>query len=302
MMTPPAGLETSYASAEQVTRTWARSFHFASTFLPPAKRRSVFALYDYCRHTDNLVDLRGDRPVELVRRDLAQLRATVTALHRGERPDDPRWLALWDTFKRHPIPLAPLLALVDGVERDLAPIRMADFPALYHYCTQVAGGVGLMLGPVLGAREEGFEEAGVGLGVAMQLTNILRDVAEDLDDGRVYFPADEMAAYGITPALLAERRMTPELHAFLAFQVLRARHYFGLGDAVIDLFPSDGSRLTVRLMQRTYAGILDALERRQLDVFRGRASVSGARKLLILGRVLWNDRSLLTGHLSHPVT
>lgn len=295
MMAPPAGLEGSYAAAEAVTRQWARSFHFASSFLPPVKQRAVFALYDYCRHADNLVDLRGDRPVGLVQRDLAELRRLVTRVHAGERPDDPRWLALWDTFRRYDVPLPPLLALVDGVERDLGPVTMPDFQALYHYCTQVAGGVGLMLGPVLGAEERGFREYGVGLGVAMQLTNVLRDVAEDLDEGRVYLPADELAAHGITREVLEARRMTPPLRRFLAFQVLRARYYFGLGDAVVDLFPTDGSRLTVRLMQRTYAAILDDLERRQLDVFRGRAYVSRTRKLFILGRTLLTDRALLAG-------
>ena len=295
-MSPPEGLEGSYAAAEGVTRRWARSFHFASSFLPSAKRRAVFALYDYCRHADNLVDLRGDRPADLVRRDLTELRALVARVHGGERPDDPRWLALWDTCKRYEVPLPPLLALLDGVERDLGPVTMPDFQALYHYCTQVAGGVGLMLGPVLGADEQGFREYGVGLGVAMQLTNVLRDVAEDLRDDRVYLPADELAAHGITRAMLDARRMTPALRRLLAFQVLRARYYFGLGDAVVDLFPTDGSRLTVRLMQRTYAGILDDLERRHLDVFRGRAHVSRTRKFLILGRTLLTDRALLSGH------
>lgn len=296
-MTALARLDASHAAAERVTAHWARSFHFASSFLPIEKRRAVFALYDYCRHADNLVDLRGDRPIPLVRADLAALAAMVRALHAGAPPDDPRWLALWDTLRRYPVPLGPLLALLDGVARDLGPVRMPDFQALYHYCTQVAGGVGLMLGPVLGAADEGFEEYGVGLGVAMQLTNVLRDVGEDLGDGRVYLPADELAGYGITHEMLAARRMTPALRRFIGYQVLRARYYFGLGEAVIDLFPTDGSRLTVRLMQRTYAGILDQLERQRLDVFRGRAYVSRTRKLFILGRTLLSDGPMAVAQL-----
>ena len=191
-MTGLQQLAASHAAAERVTAQWARSFHFASSFLPREKRQAVFALYDYCRHADNLVDLRGDRPAELVRGDLTALGAMVRAVHAGDVPDDARWLALWDTFRRYPVPRAPLLALLDGVATDLGPVRMADFPALYHYCTQVAGGVGLMLGPVLGAVEEGFRDCGVGLGVAMQLTNVLRDVSEDLAEDRVYLPADEL--------------------------------------------------------------------------------------------------------------
>ncbi|HET7040806.1 MAG TPA: squalene/phytoene synthase family protein [Gemmatimonadales bacterium] len=296
MVIGPAVVEAAYAEAEQVTRHWARSFHFASSFLPRTKRRAVFALYDYCRHVDNLVDRRGARPVDDVERELDRLAALVKRMHGGERPREARWAALWDTLERYPVPLAPLLELIEGVRTDLGPVRMPDFPALYRYCVQVAGGVGLMLGPVLGADAVGFREYGVGLGVAMQLTNILRDVAEDLADDRIYLPQDELAAYGIDAAILARRRMTPALRRFLAFQVVRARHYFGLGDAVVDLFPADGSRLTVRLMQRTYSGILDQIERRELDVFRGRVYVSKPRKLLILGRTLLDGVPALT----HP--
>lgn len=298
MRTALAQLEASHAAAERVTAHWARSFHFASGFLPGQKRRAVFALYDYCRYADNLVDERGDRSVAEVVRDLDALRALVLALHSGTIPDEPRWLALWDTLRRYEVPLPPLLDLLDGVARDLGPVRIPDFPALYHYCTQVAGGVGLMLGPILGASQEGFKEVGVGLGVAMQLTNVLRDVREDLQADRVYLPADELAAHGVTHEMLLAHRMTPALRRFLGFQVLRARYYFGLGDAVVDLFPPDGSRLTVRLMQRTYAGILDQIERQDLDVFRSRAYVSHTRKLLILGRALLSDGPVAMAQLS----
>jgi phytoene synthase len=286
VLTPPEGLEQSYTDAGEVTRRWARSFHFASSFLPWVKRRSVYALYDYCRHADNLVDLRGSRPPTAVRRDLDALRVIVRALHAGEVPTDARWLGLWDTMRRYPVPLDPLLALIDGVEGDLALVRIPDFATLHTYCLRVAGGVGLMLGPVLGADSDEFRQHGIDLGVAMQLTNILRDIREDLAEGRIYLPADEMAAHGVTEEMLRAGRMTRQLHRLVSFQVLRARYYFGLGDAVIDDFPDDGSRLTVRLMQRIYAGILDELERQGLDIFRGRAMVSPTRKIMILGRTL----------------
>ena len=103
-----------YALAERTTAVWARSFHFASRFLPRAKRRAVFALYDYCRHADNLVDLRGSRPAGAVRADLAALGRTVRALHAGD-PAPERWLALGDTLGRYDVPLEPLLALLDGL-------------------------------------------------------------------------------------------------------------------------------------------------------------------------------------------
>lgn len=281
-----AGLERSYALAERTTASWARSFYFASRFLPTPKRRAVFALYDYCRHADNLVDARGDRSRSDVLTDLAALHVTVSAIHAGNPPEEERWLALADVLHRYQVPLAPLLDLLDGVALDLDEVCYPDFASLHRYCRLVAGGVGLMLGPVLGGSSQRFRELGIGLGVAMQLANVLRDVAEDLDAGRLYLPADELARFGLDRAALERRRVTPQVAAFMRFQVARARTLFDAADPVIGLFPRDGSRLTVRLLQRTYAGILDAIERQGYDVFRARAYVSGSRKLLILGRAM----------------
>jgi phytoene synthase len=247
-------LRRSYVRAERTTAVWARSFHFASRFLPRAKRQAVFALYDYCRFADNLVDLRGSRPAHEVRADLARLGQTVRALHAGAETPPERWLALADTLRRYQVSLEPLLALLDGVAMDLEQVRYPDFPMLHRYCRLVAGGVGLMLGPVLGATSSRFREPGIGLGVAMQLTNVLRDVGEDLDAGRIYLPSDELARFGLDDAALERREVTAGFVALMRFQVTRARRLFHAADDVVDLFPADGSRLTVRLLQRTYAG------------------------------------------------
>lgn len=285
-----AGLTASYAAAERVTANWARSFYFASRFLPDEKRRAIFALYDYCRHADNLVDCRGDRAPHLVRADLHALAEAVHRMHAGEPPGDPRWLALRDTLNRYPVPLAPLLELLDGVAMDLEAVEFPDFDTLERYCRLVAGGVGLMLGPILGADRDGFSASGVRLGVAMQLTNVLRDVGEDLEAGRIYLPAAELARFGLTGRDLERRQVTPAFRALMRFQIARARRYFEAGGRVVRLFPPDGSRLTVRLLQQTYAGILDAIERLDYDVFRARAYVSAPRKLIILGRAIWSER------------
>ena len=282
-------LERSYARAEEATAHWARSFYFASRFLPDDKRRAIFALYDYCRTADNLVDARGDRPVALVRADLAALAEQVRAIRAGSAVPE-RWLALADTLNRFPVPLEPLLDLLDGVAMDLDPVAFEDFAALERYCYLVAGVVGLMLGPVLGAEPDRFTRPGVGLGIAMQLTNILRDVGEDLDRGRVYFPADELRQFGLDRATLERRETTPAFRRFMTFQIARARRLFDEADVVVSLFPDDGSRLTVRLLQRTYAGILRAIERNGYDVFRNRAYVGTAGKVVILGREWVRER------------
>jgi len=283
----PRALRRSYAHAERTTAVWARSFHFASRFLPRPKRQAVFALYDYCRYADNLVDLRGTRPAGAVRADLASLAEMVRRLHARAAEPPERWLALADTLHRYEVPLEPLLALLDGVAMDLEPVRYPDYPTLHTYCRLVAGGVGLMLGPVLGATSRRFRQPGIGLGIAMQLTNVLRDVGEDLDGGRVYLPADELARFGLDDTVLERREVTPAFVALMRFQLGRARRLFRAADDVVDLFPEDGSRLTVRLLQRTYAGILDAIERQGYDVFRHRAYVSRPRKVAILLRAAW---------------
>lgn len=290
----PGALDRSYRAAERTTAVWARSFHFASRFLPLEKRRAVFALYDYCRYADNLVDARGDRSPAGARADLAALGEMVRAVHGGAAAPEERWLALADTLHRYDVPLAPLVDLLDGVAMDLEEVAYPDFATLHRYCRLVAGGVGLMLGPVLGATSTRFREPGIGLGVAMQLTNVLRDVAEDLDAGRVYLPADELARFGVDRAMLERRRVTPEFADLMRFQITRARALFDAADPVVALFPRDGSRLTVRLLQRTYAGILDGIERLGYDVFRARAYVSGPRKLVILGRAVWSELPLPT--------
>ncbi len=283
-------LERSYDQARQTTARWAKSFHFASWFLPAGKRRAIFALYDYCRHADNLVDERGDRTPDDVRAQLADLRHTVIRLHGGQQPDDSRWLALWDTLRRFPVPLEPMLDLLDGVAMDLEPVDMGDFSELHEYCRLVAGGVGLMIGPILGAGGGAFRERGVGLGIAMQLTNVLRDIREDTAAGRCYLPRAELARFGLSRDELERGVATPAFQEMMAFQVARARAYFDSADVVVPMFPDDGSRICVRLMQRTYAAILDRIERLEYDVFRERAYVPLGGKLLILGRVLRRER------------
>lgn len=285
-----ADLDASYRRAERTTAEWARSFYFASRWLPAPKRRAVFALYDYCRHVDNLVDERGTRSIAEVEQSLARVRAEIEAMGDSPATVVPRWLALSDTLERYPVPLTPLLELIDGVSMDLEPVSYPAYTALHRYCRLVAGGVGLMLGPVLGAEPRRFETPGVNLGVAMQLTNMLRDIGEDLDQGRCYLPQDELSRFGLSVSDLERRKPDERFVAFMRFQVKRARRLFADASVVIPLFPTDGSRLTVRLLQQTYAGILDVIEEQNFDVFRRRAYTSSTRKLVILARAWRAER------------
>ena len=165
---------------------------------------------------------------------------------------------------------------------DLDITRYARFEDLDRYCYRVAGVVGLMMTHVLGYRNDRCFPNALALGTAMQLTNILRDVAEDLRMGRVYLPLDELARFGVDEAQLRVGRVDDRFRALMRFQIDRARRYYEESEAGIPDLIGDSGRLTVRVMGRLYGGILGAIERQGLDVFRVRARVSTARKLATL--------------------
>ena len=168
------------------------------------------------------------------------------------------------------------------MEMDLDVTRYADFNELDRYCYRVAGVVGLMMTHVFGYRSERCWSNALALGTAMQLTNILRDVAEDFRMGRVYLPQDELARFGVDERQLREGRVDDRFRSLMRFQVDRARRYYREAEAGIPDLIGDSSRLTVRVMGRVYGGILGAIERQGLDVFRARARVDTPRKLATL--------------------
>ena len=295
-------VRSGYRQAQAVTRKHARSFSFASLVLLGERRRAAFALYAFCRRLDDLVDV--GEPVRLPER-LALARALVSGLYAGRNalPAAPvaqgtPWpadelAALNDAIVRFNIPQQPFQDLISGMEMDLAKTRYANFGELTLYCYRVAGTVGLMMAPVLGIGGEGALGPAAELGQAMQLTNILRDVAEDLARGRIYLPADELSAFGVSEEQLRAGRVDARFVALMRFQVARARAQFARGASGVPLLTGFGSQRMVRLMGALYSGILSAIERQGYDVFRSRAQVPFGRKLWALGRVLVAPASVL---------
>lgn len=285
-----------YAQAKALTRRHAKSFFFSSVALWGRRRRSAFALYAFCRRLDDLVD--GDNagegtvsapsalPAELAER-LALARASVAALYGRESARvfrelpwaESEFAAFRDTVERYRIPEQPFQELINGMEMDLMKSRYASFGELSLYCHRVAGVVGLMMAPVLGYRDERCLPYAADLGTAMQLTNILRDVAEDFARGRVYLPADELASFGVSEADLSRGQVTDAWRALMRFQVQRARRLYGRAALGVPDLTGFGSQAVVRLMGAVYGGILDVIEERDFDVFSSRASVPFLRKL-----------------------
>jgi phytoene synthase len=281
------------ASDESIVRilqTKARTFAFASRFLPPEIRSSVAGLYAFCRAVDDLVDEAppGTPPDEL-RTRLGAWRAWLEGWPDALCPPDPIAAALAAVIDRHGLPTAYLLLLIDGMESDVERVDVATWPELRTYCFRVASSVGLSMCHVSGVGHDAAAlQAAVELGIAMQLTNLLRDVGEDLRSGRVYLPADELARHrysrGRLVALaygLAENgpaAMDDDFRMLMAAQIARARAYYARGlDGIPHLPP--GCRLPILVAGRLYRAILDEIVAGDYDVFTRRASTSSRRKL-----------------------
>ena len=261
-MTPV--LRDGYRRARLLTRAHARSFHAASIWLDATRRRSAMALYAFCRRLDDLVDEPDAGDASRIAGRLGEARCLLRALGAGRppllapAPWHPHELAaLGDTIARHRIPIEPLLALVDGVEMDLVKTRYATFAELHLYCHRVAGTVGLALAPVLGYDDPVALSHAADLGRAMQLTNILRDIGEDLARGRLYLPLDELRAAGIEESDLEAGRVDDRFRAFMCAQIARARACYARavpgkdGFVVLSKLRVDGvDRLTLLLRTR----------------------------------------------------
>jgi len=287
-------IENGYRRARALTRHHAKSFHFASHALPPVRRRAALALYAFCRRLDDLVDEPGLgwRPDDL-RLRLERARSLVRGLYGDgplapvDAPFDPDELAaLRDSVRRWGMPQAPFHDLIAGVEMDLTVRRYATFAELDRYCYRVAGTVGLLMAPILGCRDPQALAAAADLGRAMQLTNILRDVREDLERDRVYLPQDELAAAGLSDADLAAGRVDERFRSFMRGQVARARDYYRRGLAGVPALAAGRCQLTVRLMAAVYGDILRVIEAQGHDVFRARAAVPTRRKLVLAAGAL----------------
>ncbi|HYI03120.1 phytoene/squalene synthase family protein [Hyalangium sp.] len=293
-----------YRQAKRVTRHHAKSFFFASYLLFGARRRAAFALYAFCRRLDDLVDEGGQglAPVDLkVRLEQARQRVAEVYLPMPElaapdlgspaerlmsteapSPWDPdEFAALKHTVHRFRIPEQPFQDLISGMEMDLTKDRYATYEELDLYCYRVAGVVGLMLTPVLGCSDVRAASHAADLGRAMQLTNILRDVREDLERGRVYLPADELKAFGLSEDDLRRGQVDGRWRDFMRFQISRARALYARAGAGVHFLSGFGSQRMVRLMGGIYGDILRVIEARDFDVFSARAWVPGRRKLAL---------------------
>lgn len=279
MATEPA---SAYDHCQRIAKENARNFYYAFRTLPYAKRRAIYAVYAFCRICDDIAD--GDLSLSEKRRKLALVRQRLYA--DGAAADSPPiFRALHHATRAYDIPLEYYEEIVKGVETDLVKNRFADFDELYEYCYKVAAVVGLVCVEVFGYDDPAAREYAVDMGIAMQLTNILRNVKEDAARDRIYLPQDDMRRFNYTEAELTRGAMTDGFKALMAHQTARARCYFERSEPLFALISPD-ARACPKVMHATYRGILDRIERAGYDVFQARIGLSAPEKVLLMVR-LW---------------
>jgi 15-cis-phytoene synthase len=293
---PQADLLRGWAECWQILRDNGKTFHVMARVLGPERGNAIAALYGFARVADDAVD--EPAPGETRETIRAKLRQMLVDLRRavdGE-PSTPRFAVLGEAIRRYDIPLEPFDDLVAGLLMDLEQVRFPTFADLELYCYRVAGTVGLMITPIAGYRAESraLEHAKT-LGTAMQLTNILRDVGEDLGRGRVYLPQEDLARFGLSEADLAARRVDARFKALMQFEIDRARRLYDQGVALIPLLTSARGRTAFEFAVEGYSGILGKIRAAGYDVFNRRAHLSLAEKLALLPSSAWHALTAL-GH------
>ncbi|MDA0262883.1 MAG: presqualene diphosphate synthase HpnD [Chloroflexi bacterium] len=271
------GLEQAYETCRTITRREAKNFYYAFLTLPPAKRRAIYAAYAFCRHCDDSVDEGTSTPAKM--QALAALRSDLADTYSG-RAASPVYVALADVARQYDIPQDYFGEVIQGVESDLVKDRFQNFEELREYCYRVASVVGLICLQIFGYRNDDAKEHAVDLGLAMQLTNIIRDVREDLDMDRVYLPQDEMARFGYSEEDLRNGVRNQEFLDLMEFQAKRARGYFDRGFKLLP-YLSRRSRACPAVLGALYSKVLDRIEASDYDVLSSRVSLSKDEKVRI---------------------
>ena len=270
-------VELGYQESRTITRREAKNFYYAFLTLPQERRRAIYVAYAFCRYCDDAVD--SAESADQKTATLQHLHASLSDAYTG-RTSDPLFLALADVADNHDIPEEYFKQVIYGVESDLTKVRYQDFEELRSYCYQVASVVGLICLQIFGYKDDGAKQHAVDLGLAMQLTNIARDVQEDLELGRVYLPQDEIARFGYSEEALEAGIVNEPFINLMRFQAQRARSYFDSGFKLLP-YLSPRSRACPAVMGQLYSKVLQRIEAAEFDVFRQRISLTKSEKIRV---------------------
>jgi phytoene synthase len=282
-------LEESYARCRRIARQTGKNFYYSFLVMPREKRAAMCAIYAFMRRSDDIADSTANPALALDA--LRQWRGQVDAALMGKEPqagtpvppDLAILPALVDTVRVYKIPQRHFHELLDGTEMDQTTTRYATFDELYKYCYRVASAVGLVVLPIFGFREKAALAPAEACGIAFQLTNILRDVKEDAQMGRIYLPLEDLRRFGISEDDILNARATPQFLELMKFEAGRAHGFYKKAEPLLDMIDAD-SRGTLAVMMAIYGGILRKIEQSNYAVFDGRMRLSAAEKLWIVGK------------------
>ena len=260
------------------------SFYYSFRLLDPPRRRAIIALYAFCREIDDIVDEVSDPAVARIK--LAWWRTEVDRLYQGSA-QHPVALALTPIVATYSIARAQLETVIDGMQMDLDKTRYLNFEELELYCDRVAGVVGVMSAEIFGHRNRATLDYARDLGIAFQLTNIIRDVGEDARRGRIYLPQDDLARFGVPPSDILQRRASsPAFQELMAYEVERAKGWYA--QAIAKLPKEDRRAQRAGLaMAAIYRTLLDEIARDHYNVLDQRIALTPLRKLWIASRAAW---------------
>jgi len=281
-------LDQAYEICRKETQKWAKTFYLGTLLLPVEKRKAIWAIYVWCRRTDEIMDSQeaSTKSKDELSDNLDAWEENTKSVFKGNIKSELDSVLL-DTIEKYPQSIQPYLDMIEGQRMDLNKFRYKDFDELKLYCYRVAGTVGLMTQNVMGidsaytsapwSATPDPSEAAIALGIANQLTNILRDVGEDRERGRIYLPQADIAKFNYSEEKLLKGEINNQWKALMQYQLTRARDWFQKSEDGIKWLSSD-ARWPVWTSLRLYRGILDSIERLDYDVFNNRAFVKNSVK------------------------
>ncbi len=274
-------LASAHQYCKELTNRSGPHFSIGFKFLPPEKRQAIYAVYAFCRYADDIVDEAQDQPTALL------LQSWEEELDRcyKQKPTHPITIALADAILSYPIPKAGFLGLIEGCRMDLHINRYETFDDLMVYCDCVATTIRDLSLPIFGCRGEEGSAFGRALSTALQLTNIVRDVGEDLERDRIYLPIEELKAAGYSESELLKRDKNDAFLRMLAFQITRIKKYFDQASGLISIVDKD-ARVAISLMMNVYVALIDRIEANPFNVLDQQIRLSLKEKGKVLAQTL----------------
>ncbi len=288
-------LEDAYSYCRKISRHHAKTFYLASMFLPKKQQKPIFAIYALLRTVDDVVDMaevkfnNGLITSDEITKMLESWKSRLKACYAGNVDNDPIMMAWQDTLKSYSIPMELPLDLMDGVAMDIEFKPFETFEELYVYCYKVAAVVGLMTSEIFGYSDKQALEHAIELGIAMQLTNILRDIGEDVDRGRIYLPLEDLRRFNYSREEFMQKRINNNFINLMKFQIERARGYYSSSEKGIPMLEKQ-ARFAVCISSVNYGNILSAIEKNNYDAFSKRAYRSFYQKVSTIPYVWYKTR------------